>query len=49
MELSAYCSCLNLKKPLEFWWPSDNYEVDFIINNRVAIEGKSSTKISKAI
>jgi predicted AAA+ superfamily ATPase len=47
MELCAYKSYRNLKIPLYFWRSQDHYEVDFILNDLVAIEVKATKKISQ--
>lgn len=46
MEIRAYLSYTRKKLPLYFWRTYEGQEVDFIIDDRVAIEVKASTKIS---
>lgn len=46
MELRAYLSYTRKKLPLCFWRTSDGHEVDFVIGDQVAIEIKSSKKMS---
>lgn len=47
MELRAYISYSRKKVELNFWRTIEGIEVDFIIGGEVAIEVKSSQKISK--
>lgn len=46
MELRAYLSYSRKKLPLNFWRTTDGYEVDFIVGDRVAIEVKSTKKVT---
>lgn len=46
MELRAYLSYSRKKLPLSFWRTSAGHEVDFIIGNQIAIEVKSTRKVS---
>ncbi|MES2141423.1 MAG: ATP-binding protein [Pseudomonadota bacterium] len=46
MELRAYISYFRKKLPLHFWRTLEGYEVDFILDDRVAIEVKATRKIS---
>ena len=46
MELRAYLSYFRKKLPLCFWRTSDGHEVDFVIGDQIAIEVKSTDKIS---
>jgi predicted AAA+ superfamily ATPase len=46
LELRAYLSYTRNKLPLCFWRTVQGYEVDFILGDEVAIEVKSSEKIS---
>jgi predicted AAA+ superfamily ATPase len=46
MELRAFISYTRLKKPLCFWRSLQGHEVDFVIGNEVAIEVKSTQKVS---
>jgi len=48
MELQAYLSYRRIKDKLYFWRTDDKIEVDFIIEDRVAIEVKSTTKVSRS-
>jgi len=47
IELRAYLSYTRKKLPLCFWRTTNGYEVDFIIGDEIAIEVKSSEKISE--
>jgi predicted AAA+ superfamily ATPase len=47
LELRAYLSYTRKKSPLCFWRTTEGYEVDFIIENEIAIEIKSSEKLSE--
>jgi len=47
LELRAYLSYTRKKSPMCFWRTTDGYEVDFIIENEIAIEIKSSDKLSE--
>jgi predicted AAA+ superfamily ATPase len=44
-ELSAYCS-YKMKGPLNYWRSTSQFEVDFILENRIAIEVKGKDVIS---
>lgn len=44
-EISAYCS-YNQLPPLEYWRSKSQFEVDFILNQKVAIEVKAKPNIS---
>ena len=46
MELRAYISYRRLKNQLQFWRTEDQVEVDFIIGGKLAIEVKTTKKIS---
>ena len=46
MEIRAYLSYFRIKKELCFWRTSTKIEVDFIIGNDMAVEVKSSHKVS---
>ena len=46
MELRAYLGYRRIQEPLTFWGLSNSYEVDFLIGEKVAIEVKSSKRIS---
>jgi uncharacterized protein len=46
MELRAYLSYSRKKLSLCFWRTSDGHEVDFVIDNQVAIEVKAAKKVS---
>lgn len=48
MEIKTYASYKRKKTELCFWRSVDKYEVDFIINSKIAIEVKSTKKITKA-
>ena len=47
LELRAYLSYTRKKMPLCFWRTTEGYEVDFIIGDEVAIEVKSSEKLTE--
>lgn len=47
MELTAYCSYARARGTLQFWRSLDHKEVDFIFGESIAIEVKSTKKISK--
>lgn len=47
MELKAYVSYRQKRKEIGFWRSTDKYEVDFIIGNEIAIEVKSTKKVSE--
>ncbi len=47
MELRAYLSYTRKKFPLYFWRTVEGHEVDFIIGNEIAIEVKSTEKLSE--
>lgn len=47
LELRAYLSYTRKKLPLCFWRTIEGYEVDFIIGDEIAIEIKSSEKLSE--
>ncbi len=46
-ELKAFCS-YNKKKDLHYWRSNSQYEVDFILNNQIAVEVKAKKNISKS-
>ncbi len=46
MEIRAYLHYSRLKEPLTFWRTTHDHEVDFLIGNKVAIEVKSTRKVS---
>lgn len=46
MELKAYISYHQKRKEIGFWRSTDKYEVDFIIGDEIAIEIKSTKKVS---
>ena len=46
LELRAYISYQRLHQPLSYWATQHGHEVDFIIGDDIAIEIKTSTKIS---
>ena len=46
MELKAYVSYRQKRKEINFWRSTDKYEVDFIIGREIAIEVKSTKKVS---
>jgi uncharacterized protein len=46
MELRAYLSYNRKKLPLHFWRTTGGQEVDFVIDDQVAIEVKSTNKVS---
>ena len=48
MELQAYLSYRRIKDKLYFWRTDDKIEVDFIIEDRAAIEVKSTAKVSRS-
>jgi predicted AAA+ superfamily ATPase len=47
LELRAYLSYSRKKAPICFWRTLNGYEVDFIIENEIAIEIKSTDKLSE--
>ena len=47
LKLRAYLSYTRKKIPLCFWRTIEGYEVDFILGDEVAIEIKSSEKLSE--
>jgi len=47
MELRAFLSYRRIKEPIRFWRTDDKIEVDFVLGDELAIEVKSSKKISK--
>jgi predicted AAA+ superfamily ATPase len=47
LELKAYLSYNKIRKPLTYWRSKNGYEVDFVIGDSVAIEVKSSKRVSK--
>ncbi len=47
-ELRAFLSYKRIKKPLCFWRSVNGQEVDFLIGDIIAVEVKSSAKISKS-
>jgi predicted AAA+ superfamily ATPase len=46
MELRAYLSYSRKKMPLCFWRTLDGHEVDFIIDDQIAIEVKTTKKVT---
>lgn len=46
MELRAYLSYSRKRLPLTFWRTTEGHEVDFVIGDDVAIEVKSTNKVS---
>lgn len=48
MELRAFLSYNRIKQKLMYWRTDDGLEVDFIIEGHIAVEVKSSRKISNA-
>jgi predicted AAA+ superfamily ATPase len=46
LELRAYLSYARIKKNLTFWRTESHCEVDFIIGNEIAIEVKSTKKVT---
>ena len=46
MELRAYLSYSRKKMPLCFWRTQDGHEVDFIIDDQIAIEVKTTKKVT---
>ena len=46
MELRAYISYKRTKNPLRFWRSTSQFEVDFILNEKIAIEVKSTKKVT---
>lgn len=48
MELRAYVSYRRLKEPFHFWRSQQGDEVDFLIGDRVAIEVKSTQRVSSS-
>ncbi len=47
MELRAYISYSRIKRPLKYWRSVSQFEVDFILNDQIAIEVKASKKITR--
>lgn len=47
MELRAYISYFRKKIALHFWRTYEGYEVDFIVDEQIAIEVKSTKKVTK--
>jgi predicted AAA+ superfamily ATPase len=47
MELRAYISYRRLKKPLNFWRTVNGQEVDFLVGQSLAVEVKSTEKITR--
>lgn len=45
MELKAWIDYRNPRSSLQFWRSTSNFEVDFILNEKIAIEVKSSDNI----
>ena len=46
-ELRAYLSYKKNRIPLKYWRSKSGFEVDFIIGNKIAVEVKSSKKVTK--
>ena len=46
-ELRAYLSYKNIRLPLQFWQSKSRMEVDFVIGDQMAIEVKSSDKLTQ--
>lgn len=46
MEIRAHCLYSGLDYPINYWRTTSGFEVDFILNNEIAIEVKSSDKIN---
>lgn len=46
MELRAYLSYNRKREPLTFWRSTNGHEVDFLIGDKIAIEVKSSTRVT---
>jgi uncharacterized protein len=46
LELRAYLSYRRIKKKLSYWRTQHGHEVDFIIGNEIAIEVKTTKKVS---
>jgi uncharacterized protein len=46
LELRAYLSYHRIKKKLSYWRTQHGYEVDFIIGNEIAIEIKTTKKVT---
>ena len=46
-ELRAYLSYKKIRIPLKYWRSKSGFEVDFIIGNKIAVEVKSSKKVTK--
>ena len=46
LELQSYLSYRRIKKPLTYWRSKSQIEVDFVIGDEIAIEVKSSSRIS---
>jgi predicted AAA+ superfamily ATPase len=47
MELRAYISYLRIKTNLKFWRSVSGHEVDFIVDETLAVEVKATQKVSK--
>ena len=47
MELRAYLSYQRIKEPLSFWRTIYGQEVDFLIGEKVAVEVKATTRVTK--
>lgn len=48
MELKSFNSYHQKRATLNFWRTTDQYEVDFVINSKIAIEVKATKKITDA-
>lgn len=46
LELRAYCDYHSASTPINFWRTQSKIEVDFVVDNRIAIEVKASNKIA---
>ncbi len=45
MELKAYLTYKKIRIPLKYWRSTSHFEVDFILNDEIGIEVKSSKKV----
>lgn len=46
LEIRAYLSYYKIRKDLNYWRSKNGHEVDFIIGDKIAVEVKSSKKVS---
>ncbi len=46
MELRAYLDYRRIKEPLSFWRTTHDFEVDYLVGDRVAIEVKATKKVT---